>query len=151
MRLELDPPRGVGDLRIGMAVDAAEQILERLPGFVPAPPGQRRNKGFAHYGSELSISLDFDHGGAVRAVELFRPAEETQVVFQGISVFDVPADDIVTRLAGRYRLDIEDDGLDVTAPEVFIGFWRRTRPTGPNDEDGRYFESVLIAAPGYGG
>ena len=69
MRLELDPPRGVGDVQIGMSVDAAERVLKELPGFVPPAPGERRNKGFAHYSSELSISLDFDSLGVVRAVE----------------------------------------------------------------------------------
>jgi hypothetical protein len=150
MKLELDPPRGVGDVRIGMPIEAAEQQLEQLPGFVPPAPGERRNKGFAHYESELSISLDFDHRGVVRAVEVFRPEGDVQVLFQGISVFEQPADEVIARLADRYRTEIEDDGLNVTAPDVFIGFWRSVRPMGPDDESGRFFDSVLIAAPGYG-
>lgn len=149
MRLELDPPRGVGDVQIGMSVDAAERVLKELPGFVPPAPGERRNKGFAHYSSELSISLDFDSLGVVRAVEVFRPERGVQVLFHGISVFEVPADDVIARLADSYRLEIEDDGLNVTAPEVFIGFWRNVLPMGPDDENGRYFDSVLVAAPGY--
>ncbi|MFC9291782.1 hypothetical protein [Streptomyces sp. NPDC057052] len=149
MRLELDPPRGVGDVRIGMPVDAAEQILNQLPGVVPPAPGERRNKGFVHYASELSISLDFDSRGVVRAVELFRPERDVQIIFQGISVFEEPAEGVISRLAEMYRLEIEDEGQNVTAPDVFIGFWRSVLPMDPDDDGGRYFDSVLVAAPGY--
>ena len=133
-----------------MPVEAAEQILKEMPGFVPPAPGERRNKGFAHYDSELSISLDFDSRGVVRAVELFRPEGDVQVVFQGISVFEEPADAVIARLGESHRLETEDEGLNVTAPDVFLGFWRSGLPTGPDDESGRYFDSVLVAAPGYG-
>ncbi|MFD8721994.1 hypothetical protein ACFV2H_29365 [Streptomyces sp. NPDC059629] len=150
MRLELDPPRGVGDLQIGMTIDRAEWILGEFPGFVPPAPGERRNKGFAHYESEMSISLDFDSRGIVRAVEVFRPERGVEVVFGGISVFQEPAESVIERLAGSFRLEIEDGGLNVAAPDVFIGFWRSLLPMGSDDEEGRYFESVLVAAPGYG-
>jgi hypothetical protein len=32
-----------------------------------------------------------------------------------------------------------------------MAFWRPTVPESPDDPDGRFFESVLIAAPGYYG
>ncbi|WP_157876740.1 hypothetical protein [Streptomyces graminilatus] len=150
MRLELDPPRGVGDLRFGMQIDIAERILGGMPGFVPPAPGERRNKGFAHYESHLSISLDFDSVGIVRGVEIFRPERDVQVVFQGTSVFEEPADIVISRLSQNFRLEIEDDGLNVVAPEVFIGLWRSMLPDAADDVSGRYFESVLVAAPGYG-
>jgi hypothetical protein len=49
-----------------------------------------------------------------------------------------------------FQLEIEEDGMNVMVPEVFLGLWRRTVPQISDGEDGRYFESVLIAAPGYG-
>lgn len=150
MRLELDPPRGVGNLQLGMEINTAERILGEMPGFVPPSPGERRNKGFAHYESSLSISLDFDSRGVVRAVEIFRPERDVQVVFQGISVFEEPADTVISRLSDNFRLEIEDDGLNVAAPDVFIGLWRSMLPYAEDDANGRYFESVLVAAPGYG-
>ncbi|MFB7292794.1 hypothetical protein [Actinacidiphila glaucinigra] len=140
----------MGNVQIGMPVDVAEQILRELPGFVPPAPGERRNKGFAHYESELSISLDFDRSGVVRAVELFRPERDVQILFQGISVFQEPADEVIARLAGRHRFDVDDDGLNVTARDLFIGFWRRVLPLETDDDTGLYFDSVLVAAPGYG-
>ena len=150
MVIELDPPRGVGDLRIGMPIGVAEQIMREMPGFVPPGPGEVRNKGFAHFGSDLSISLDFDSAGIVKAVELFRPEGDVQVVFRGISVFEETADSVISRVSQDFRLEVDEDGLNVTAPDVFIGFWRQLIPEGPDDLNGCYFDSVLVAAPGYG-
>jgi hypothetical protein len=150
MVIDLDPPRGTGDLVIGMPIEEAERILREIPGFVPPTAGEVRNKGFAHYDSELSISLDFDPRGVVRAIELFRPEGHVQVTFRGLSLFEEPADVVISRLSEMFRLEIEDEGLNVTAPDVFIGLWRRVTPEDSGGEEGRYFESVLIAAPGYG-
>lgn len=58
--IDLDSPGGVVGLRIGMAIEAAEQSLREIPGFVPPAPGEVRNRGFAHYESELSIAIDVD-------------------------------------------------------------------------------------------
>ncbi|MFF4658143.1 hypothetical protein [Streptomyces sp. NPDC001381] len=150
MVIDLDPPRGMGDLVIGMPIEDAERILREIPGFVPPAPGEVRNKGFAHYESELSISLDFDPRGVVRAIELFRPEGDVQVVFRGLSLFEEPADVVISRLSEIFRVEIEDEELNVTAPDVFIGLWRSVTPEGSGGEEGYYFESALIAAPGYG-
>ncbi|MEU9266391.1 hypothetical protein AB0E04_13205 [Streptomyces sp. NPDC048251] len=140
----------MGDLALGMPIEDAERVLREMPGFVPPTAGEVRNKGFAHYDSELSISLDFDSRGVVRAIELFRPDRDVQVAFRGLLLFEESADVVISRLSGMCRIEIEDEGLNVTAPDVFIGLWRRVTPEISGGEDGRYFESVLIAAPGYG-
>ncbi|CAN3980768.1 hypothetical protein [Kitasatospora purpeofusca] len=150
MLIDLDPPRGFGDLAIGMPIEEAEQILREIPGFMPPRVGEVRNKGFAHYDSELSISLGFDSRGAVNAIELFRPGGDVQVTFRGLSLFGEPADVVIARLAEMFPLEIEDEGLNVTAPDVFIGLWRSVTPEDSGGEEGHFFESVLIAAPGYG-
>ncbi|MFE1508845.1 hypothetical protein [Streptomyces sp. NPDC058726] len=150
MVIDLDPPRGAGELAIGMPIEEAERVLRDIPGFVPPPVGEVRNKGFAHYDSELSISLDFDSRGVVRAIELFRPEGDVQVTFRGLSLFEEPADVVIARLAEMFRIEIEDEGLNVTAPDAFIGLWRSVTPEDSGGEEGRFFESVLIAAAGYG-
>ncbi|WP_460068207.1 hypothetical protein [Streptomyces sp. YKOK-I1] len=140
----------MGDLVIGMPIEDAERILREIPEFVPAAPGEVRNKGFAHYDSGLSISLDFDSRGVVRAIELFKPEEDVQVIFRELSLFEEPADVVISRLSEMVRIEIEGEGLNVVAPDVFIGLWRSVTPEDSGGEEGRYFESVLIAAPGYG-
>ncbi|MEU7035226.1 hypothetical protein ABZ958_16270 [Streptomyces sp. NPDC046237] len=137
-------------LQIGMSIEAAEQSLQEMPGFVPPAPGEVRNRGFAHYESELSISVDFDSLGVVRAIELFRPEKDVQVVFRGVNLFTESADAVISQLAEMFHVEIEDGGLNITAPSVFIGLWRSVLPEDSGGDDGRHFESVIIAAPGYG-
>jgi hypothetical protein len=137
--IDLDPPRGFGDLQIGMPIEAAERVLRAMPGYVSPVAGEVRNKGFAHYDSQLSISLDFGIDGVVRAIEFFRPDESVEVTFCGLSLFEEPADRVISRLSEMFQLEIEEHGLNVIAPEVFIGLWRSTVPDISDDEDGRYF------------
>ena len=150
MVIDLHPPRGVAGLRIGMPIEVAEQSLREMPGFVPPAPGEVRNRGFAHYESELSISIDFDSLGVVRAIEVFRPERDVQVVFRGVNLFTETADAVIAQLSEMFHLEIEDGGLNITAPSVFIGLWRSVLPEESGGDEGQHFESVVIAAPGYG-
>jgi hypothetical protein len=43
----------------------------------------------------------------------------------------------------------KDDGCSFTAPDLLLALWRPFAPYEPDDEDGRYFQSVLVAEPGY--
>jgi hypothetical protein len=149
MDLVVDPPRGVGPIEIGMLFEVAESALRTIPGFRPAVPGSRHNPGFAHYDSEMSISVGKDSNGRVRAIEVYRLTWGVDVLFRGISIFAVPADEIVRLLSRIDVLEIQDDGLRVLAPNLLLSLWRGTLPDGPEDEDGRYFEAILVAAPGY--
>jgi hypothetical protein len=64
-------------------------------------------------------------------------------------VFTTPAADLVAELRRRTTVREEEDGHSFTAPELLLAFWRPTTPETPDDEDGRFFESVLLARPGY--
>jgi hypothetical protein len=147
--LIIDPPRAAGPVEIGMPVDAAEQALRGIPGFLPPGAGERRAPGFAHYASEMSIAVEAAPAGRVRSVEIYRPMEGVDVRLRNISIFGESADEVIRRLREIVALQIEDDGLRVVAPSLLISLWRGTLPEGSDDEDGRYFESVLIAEPGY--
>jgi hypothetical protein len=41
-------------------------------------------------------------------------------------------------------------GTSVTAPRLLLAWWRSVVPES-DDEDGWYFESVLVARPGFHG
>jgi hypothetical protein len=94
--INLDPPRGFGDLQIGMPIEAAELVLREMPGYVSPVAGEVRNKGFAHYDSQLSISLDFGIDGVVDAIEIFRPEQGVEVTFCGLSLFEEPAGSVIS-------------------------------------------------------
>jgi hypothetical protein len=149
LELILDPPRSVGPIIIGMPFDEAESALRDIPGIVSSPTGEKHAPGFAHYESEMSIAVDSGPDGRVRSIEIYRPTRGVEVRFRDISIFEVPADEVIVRLGQVATVEVQDDGLRVIAPDLLISLWRSVLPEGPWDEDGRYFESILVAAPGY--
>jgi hypothetical protein len=148
MQLELLPPDRVGPIMIGMDFDEAEVMLRALPGFQSPGPGERRQPGFAHYESEMSIAV-YSERDLVKAVEVFRPEGDDVVLYRGISIFKESAGDVIRELQSITRVHVERDGLFVVAPDLLLALSRPYLPESPEDEEGRYFESVLIAAPGY--
>lgn len=150
MDLILDPPHGVGPIRIGMPFEEAVQVLHAIDGFIPqSDTGGYRSPGFAHFESGMSISLAPDNCGAVKAAEVYRPDGDVRVLYGDIDLFNRPAAEVIRLLAATAEVRVEDEGLWVVAPDLLLSLSRDTLPDDDEDEDGRYFGAVLIAAPGY--
>ena len=62
-----------------------------------------------------------------------------------------PAADVTERLRALHRLDVSEGGCSFTAPDLLLALWCPVVPEGPEDDEGRYFSSLLVAAPGYDG
>lgn len=150
MEFELDPPRGVGPLRLGMRRSGAHAALESLRDLdaVSASdvPGRHVFRP-----SGLMISI-----GCIRerlvAVELVRPEDRGDSVrFQGIDVFTLPARDVIERLRARTRVEpADDDPASFVAPDLLLSLWRPFEADDdPEEEQGHYFSTVLVAEPGY--
>ena len=151
MRLELNPPVSAGPVQIGMRPDDVTRALREIPGHLEPAPGEARQPGFGHYESGMSISAGPGRSGVVEAIEVYRPTVGVQVVYRDLGVFNTPAQEVIERLSGMTTLSIEDEGLLVVAPELLMSLWRPVLSEDDDDEDGRYFDSVLVAAPGYYG
>lgn len=149
MDLIIDPPRSVGPIEIGMPFEEANSLLRGIPGFVSPAPGEEYAPGFAYYQSEMSIAVDPGVGDRVRSIEIYRPERGVNIWFRDLSIFNVPVDEVIHFLNQITAIDIEDDGRTVIAPDLLLSLGRSVLPEGPQDEYGRYFESVLVAAPGY--
>lgn len=149
LELIIDPPHAVGPIAIGMSFDDAVQVLRSIDGYVVSEPTPRQSPGFAHYDSGLSIELGPDGSGRVKAIEVYRPGPEVDVLYRDIPLFSLPAVEVVRRLAELVRVVEEDDGLSYVAPDLLLSLGRNIIPEDEHDEDGRYFDSVLVAAPGY--
>ncbi|NYH52040.1 hypothetical protein HNR06_001629 [Nocardiopsis arvandica] len=151
MELIVDPPR-FGPFEIGMPFDQAQEKLRSISGYVPPDPNPGFTPtGFAHYESEMSISVGTDRAGNLKEIEVYRPERGVDVLFREISLFETPADEVVRQISSLVHVDIEEDGLLVVAPELLLSLGRRFIPEGPQDEEGWYFESLLVADPGYYG
>lgn len=148
MRLDLNPPSGVGPAMIGASLDEAETALASLADIRAPDPLRPRRRGFIPFQSGLSIALHGDRDGNVVAVEVYR-SDVDSVQFAGTDVFRTPADEVMALLESRTPLRLEEDGQTVIAPELSMSLWRSTLPESPDDEEGKYFESVLVATVGY--
>jgi hypothetical protein len=132
-----------------MSFVEAEQVLRSLEGYRVPAPGARVNAGFADFDTGLSVSLGRGRDGNVNAVEVFRPSRDVNVLCHGISVFELPAEEVIHRLSEITPIRVEDEGMRALAPELLLSLWRSVLPEDPDDEDGRFFEAALVAAPGY--
>ncbi len=132
-----------------MPAEDASALLRTLDGYLKPRPGTRPNPSFAHYSCGLSVSICPDTGGLVDAVELYRPERDVTVLFGDIPIFDLPADEVIRRIESLTPTEVQDEGLTVIAPALLLALGRSTLPEDPDDPDGMYFESVLVAAPGY--
>lgn len=100
--------------------------------------------------SGLSIFVYFDQDDFVEAIEFGGPRSGEDVVsYRGFDIFGTPADELIQRLSEHDLIEVSEHGRSVTAPDLLLSLWRPVIPEGPADEDGRYFESVLVARPGY--
>ena len=157
MIFELHPPEAAGPFRIGATGYDTVEILKRLgtPQFLcrrteGSPPawGVDRPSG-------LFIGAYLDTDDHLEAIQFGRPngAGDT-VTYNGLDVFTTPAAGLIAHLRQRGTVDEEvdeeeDDGHSFTAPSLLLSLWRPVTPESPDDQEGRFFESVLIARPGY--
>ncbi|GAA2096446.1 hypothetical protein [Actinomadura alba] len=150
MILEATPPEGVGPVRIGMTIDAAEAALRTIPGYRPPAEQGVPTRGTAHYESGMSIEVETAPGGTVEAVQVHRPYGPVAVEYRGIDLLRTPAAQVVERLGALTELEEDEGGRGYTALGVLLALWRPfVEDENPDEEQGYYFQSVLVARPGY--
>ena len=151
MKLELLPPTGVAAVVIGSPREAARDQCARL-----GEPEEFRRGGegtpslVVRRSSGLALFVLFDSDDRVEAIEIGRPETDEDVVLHaGRDVFATPADELVEVLGQDNVIEVDEQGRAVTLPDLLVALWRPTVPEGPEDGEGRHFESVLVAKPGY--
>lgn len=151
MKIELQPPAGVGGILIGSTRAEARAEGSRFGSPKEFRRGDEEPASLAvHRPSGLAIFVYFDSDDRVNAIEVGRPdGDEDAVVYQDLDVFQTAAEDLIGRLAHVTRVEVEELGATVTAPELLLALWRPVVPEGPDDPEGRYFESALVATTGY--
>lgn len=151
MEFILDPPIGVGDLKLGMSREEMGIALQQFG--TPKP--------FARGGGALGWTVQrpatiftyCDDDGRTDAIEFGSPRRSgtDSVLYRDIDLFELPVKDVLSRLeAAGIAVTEEENGYSFTALDLVLALWRNGEPT---DEDGmpKYFEAALIARPGYYG
>jgi hypothetical protein len=73
-------------------------------------------------------------------------------MFENVDLFVDPADVVVASLsANGHAITHEQDGFTSTLPDVLLALWRDGEPRDESTGLPLYFESALIARPGYHG
>lgn len=88
----------------------------------------------------------------LEAIELGRPAAQTdRVIFRGLDVFAIPARELVQRMGEHTSIEPDpDDPASFIASDLLLSFWRPfAADDEPEEEQGYFFNSVLLARPGY--
>lgn len=141
-RFQIQPGIGVGPVKLGVTRQAVHDALGK--------PESSRNEREGFLGG---FFVDFDESGCVEFIELAN-SKQFKAFFEGKCLHQIPADEAV-RLVSRF------DKYDQTNPElghsyIFLklqmSLWRGTTPQADQDEDdpdGRYFEAIGVAIPGY--
>ncbi|MEV6741458.1 hypothetical protein AB0N14_32940 [Streptomyces sp. NPDC051104] len=149
MDFDLAPPTGAGPLRIGMTRHAANTALDSLRDLSAVSesdqPGQHV---FRPSGLMISIHCVRD---MLEAIELGRPSTQAdRVLFHGVDVFALPAREVVRRVGEFTSIEEDpDDAPSFIAQDLLLSFWRPFAADEPEEEQGYYFNSVLVAQPGY--
>jgi hypothetical protein len=152
MIFELDPPMAAGPLRIGGGGHETVEILKQFgtPLVLCRINGRRPAWGIDRP-SGLFIGTFFDADDDVEAIEFGRPSgPDDSVTYDGLDVFTTPSTDLIAQLRQRCIVHEEEeaDGHAFIAPSLLLSLWRAT-PESPDDQEGRFFDSVLMARPGY--
>jgi len=149
MEFEIDPPRGVGPLRLGMTPDEARAALETLGPLTPSTQGALA----LNLPSGLGFSVGFGVGPTrdrVNAIEVWRPFERDVVRYRDVDLFGLPAVEVVRRLGRYVGLAPNEDDNGFTARELYLALWRPfASDDDPDDTQGYFFQSAFVARPGY--
>ncbi|MGP3634422.1 hypothetical protein ACTU45_13800 [Streptomyces sp. 24-1644] len=148
MNLEVVPPEGVGPVRIGMTMDEARSALAAIEGYEPGPPGSESLT--ATYASGMSIELEPAPGGTLGAIQVYRPYAPLRVEYRGIDLLRTPAARVVEQLGALTELEEDEGGRSYVASDLLLSLWRPfVDDDNSEEEQGHYFQSVLVAQPGY--
>jgi hypothetical protein len=135
---------GVGPIHLGMT---RSEVHEHMgdPQFV------RKGDGREMFLSGFMV--DFDQDGRVKFIELAK-SDRYRALFEGRCLHELPADDAVALVSkfAAYDENHRELGYSYIFPDLQLSLWRDhiPDPEQPLDEpDGRYFETVGIAAAGY--
>jgi len=150
--IDLEPPEGVPPVRLGMTRDEARAPLATWGDVSPFRRTPDGELGWQVLGPAVQGFVYVDTSGRVNAIEFARPrTKDVDIRYRDTSIFSEAALDVLARLEERgIRIEASDPYFP-EAPDLYLGFSRDSgEEVSPVDGLSLHFESVLVAAPGYG-
>ncbi|MEU6410992.1 hypothetical protein [Microbispora sp. NPDC046933] len=141
-----------------MSIDEARNVMTLWgsPEDVFAAPGEAPRLRVRDEGLTRDIFAHIGDDGTVSAIEVWKPipskcqGEAVRVLYGDMDIFALPANDVIRSFRDRGIEVDESDPFYPNCPRLTLGFNRE----GGDDIEGelgvaRFFESVLVARPGY--
>ncbi|MFD4908647.1 hypothetical protein [Kitasatospora purpeofusca] len=97
----------------------------------------------------MTIHTHLGSDRLVNAIEVYRPHRGVEVVLDGTDLFGLPAHIVIERIASIAEVEEEERGCSIVAPSILVALWRPFVSASEFDEQGYFFQSVLVARPGY--
>lgn len=148
--LEIVPGERIGPFSLGATEGELTEVCRGMDGFVEPASPSRHIRGFWQFDFGLFVKARFDAEGRATSVQVSGSGAFTgyNAEFRGINVLTTPAEDVMGLLAALDDLTSDEFAFHVTAPKLGLALARDTVPEDEDDEDGRFFTSVLTAVPG---
>lgn len=141
-RFQIQPGVGVGPVKLGMTRQEVHDA------FGEPESSYDEREGFLG-----GFFVDFDRTGRVEFIELANSVQ-FEALFEGKCLHQIPANEAV-RLVSRFDKHDETNreiGYSYIFLDLQLSLWRGTMPQQDqedDDNDGRFFEAVGVAIPGY--
>jgi hypothetical protein len=136
---QIQPGIGVGPVKLGMTRQEVHDALGK--------PDWSRDEREGFLGG---FFVDFDQSGRVEFIELAK-SKQFKALFEHKCLHEVPADDAILFVSKFDKFDETNRELGHTYIflKLQMSLWRGTMPEDEDDSDGRFFEAIGIAIPGY--
>lgn len=148
--LEIVPGERIGPFPLRATEEELTEICRAMDGFVEPANPSRHTRGFWQFDFGLFLKARFDPEGRAQSLQVSGSGAFAayNAEFRGINVLATPAEDVIDLLTALDEVKSDEFAFRITAPAVGLALARDTVPEDEEDEDGRYFTSVLTAVPG---
>ena len=154
----VEPLVGIGPVRLGMSRQETRNALDvPVLSFKKGPSSAPPVDAFL----ENTFQVFYDKDNRVEFIELSRGGPFT-VLFQGISVFETTADELLEAVSpdADYDKNRPEQGYSFIFPKAELSLWRQSLPEDEEDDEqdvdgeeyekpGTYFDTIGVGTSGY--
>lgn len=130
-----------------------EKVLNTL-----GPPDSVLGKPEWYFYKGVDFSLYYGDKDFVEYIEIANPKNQSKSIVLTIDnfridIFNTPASSLIDSIekstAEKHDIDCSEVPYSFVFLKYELSLWRPTIPENPDDEDGKYFESLGIGVKGY--
>jgi hypothetical protein len=148
--LEIVPGVRIGPFSLYDTEERLTEICRGMDGFTAPANPSRHLRGFWQFDFGMFLKARLDSEGRAQTLQISGSGAFAayNAEFQGMNLLATPAEEVIRLLGTLDEVDSDEFAFRITAPTLGLALARDVVPDDEDDEDGRYFTSVLTAVPG---